>query len=252
MSFTTALQKYIENPIQPEVVYYDNDVVIIKDKFPKLIRHYLVLPRDAALSKCHPLEAFQNRPDQYQKYAEYVEKAKDLIVESLVAEKLVESDAKPRQIFRKSFIRAGVHSIPSMANLHIHVITQDFYLARMKNKKHYNSFTTRFFVDYADLEPQLTNAGRPDFLTQMDDSSGSSGPEYDLDEGILVSRLSIRKKGRFIRDQNVLKQIIRETPLTCVYCHRQFGNSFVKLKEHLEREYVAKFMGAGSETDSSG
>ena len=42
--------------------------------------------------------------------------------------------------------RYGFHAIPSMRQLHLHVISQDLDSAAMKNKKHWNSFSTGFFV----------------------------------------------------------------------------------------------------------
>lgn len=53
--------------------------------------------------------------------------------------------------FIDSFIQVGVHRVPSMANLHIHVMTKDLNSSRLKNKKHYNSFTTDFFVNWDKL-----------------------------------------------------------------------------------------------------
>lgn len=43
--------------------------------------------------------------------------------------------------------RLGFHSVPSMRQLHLHVISQDFDSPALKNKKHWNSFTTAFFKD---------------------------------------------------------------------------------------------------------
>ena len=41
-----ALITYLENLNDPAVVYHDEDVVIVKDKFPKAQRHFLVLPKE--------------------------------------------------------------------------------------------------------------------------------------------------------------------------------------------------------------
>ena len=38
-----------------------------------------------------------------------------------------------------------------MKNLHVHVITKDFHSIKLKNKKHYNSFNTSFFIEYDQL-----------------------------------------------------------------------------------------------------
>lgn len=238
MSFRFALQTYIDNPSNSGVLFYDDDVVIIKDAFPKSIRHYLVIPRDRSWSLTHPLDAFNNRPDRYEKFTTYVETAKDLIVESFVEQGLISCDNIARATFKNTFIRAGVHSIPSMANLHIHVITQDFHLARMKNKKHYNSFTTPFFVDFDDLDPSLGVSAKSDFLTSFAGSSNEDDSELDADTEPVVCS----SRRRFVRDSRELNKFLRDSPLTCVYCGKQFGNSLAGLKAHLSQEYEKKFL----------
>lgn len=42
--------------------------------------------------------------------------------------------------------KIGYHAIPSLHPLHIHIISQDFDAPALKTKKHYLSFTTRFFL----------------------------------------------------------------------------------------------------------
>ena len=41
---------------------------------------------------------------------------------------------------------AGFHAVPSMRQLHLHLISLDFDSDALKNKKHFNSFTTDFLV----------------------------------------------------------------------------------------------------------
>ncbi|SGZ54630.1 CIC11C00000002990 [Sungouiella intermedia] len=245
MSFRFALQSYINNPTQDRALFYDDNVVIIKDAYPKSVRHYLVLPRDSELSKTHPLDAFKDH-EIYDKYDTYVEKAKDLMVDSLVRDGLVAVDKNSRATFRNRFIRAGVHSIPSLANLHIHVISQDFYLPRMKNKKHYNSFNTDFFVDYDRLDPYLKANANSDFLTPHSGSSDDN--DSDLDGGNLSDAGSphgmlVGNRNRFVRDEIQLNKIVRDTPLRCVHCNKVFGASMAGLKAHLLKEYETIYLG---------
>lgn len=250
MRFRFALQKYIDNPSHASVLFYDDDVVIIKDAYPKSVRHYLILPRDTELSKTHPFDAFKDI-EVYEKYAQYVEKAKLLMVDSLAEEGIVASDKSSKDSYRHRFIRAGVHSIPSMANLHIHVISQDFHLPRMKNKKHYNSFTTQFFVDFDWLDPQRSGSSNTDFLTPDSGSSDDSDAESGLSDGGF-SRMMLRPRNYLNRDPIYLNKILRDTPLICVYCSKLFGNSMAGLKAHLAYEFETKFKaGKCHETGSS-
>jgi len=57
-------------------------------------------------------------------------------------------------------IRLGYHSIPSLTPLHLHIISQDFDSPALKTKKHWNSFTTPFFLDASAVESRLENHGR--------------------------------------------------------------------------------------------
>ncbi|EGW34317.1 uncharacterized protein SPAPADRAFT_59734, partial [Spathaspora passalidarum NRRL Y-27907] len=159
MSFRDAFQPYIDNPgkYKDLVIFHDENVIIIKDMYPKAIRHLLVIPRNTLVSKKHPLDAFNtNYPEftgeeLYESISRYVEKAKDIIIKDL--QEKFQVNAQSLTEFRNTFINAGVHSIPSLNNLHVHVITQDFHSPKLKNKKHYNSFTTKFFVPFDELNP---------------------------------------------------------------------------------------------------
>lgn len=234
MSFRFGLQKYIDHPADPLTVFHDENVVIIQDAFPKALRHYLILPRLPSLTQLHPLDVFSLVPPAYTMLTPYVEQAKSIIVDSLVSDGYLPDNDKDKASFRNKFIRAGVHSIPSMANLHVHVITQDFCLARMKNKKHYNSFTTPFFVDFDALEPQP--ASEP--ASESDQSDDSWSDDDSRHHSVM----------RFERRHDVLHQMIRNTPLTCTYCGAQFGLRFALLKVHLGAEYDVKFPGKARPT----
>lgn len=237
MSFTHGLQKYIDHPADPLTVFHDDNVVIIRDAFPKALRHYLILPRLHSMTHLHPLDAFTTQvPSMYAIMHQYVEKAKTMMIDSLVAEGYVPDNKTEKASFRNTFIRAGVHSIPSMANLHVHVITQDFFLPRMKNKKHYNSFTTAFFVDFDALAPKVEP--NPESEIDTEDSGpdeGGGDPFWSEEEAV--------SDPPFERRRDRLQQMIRDTPLTCTYCGAKFGLRFAQLKAHLAKEYDAKFPG---------
>lgn len=46
-----------------------------------------------------------------------------------------------------------------MRQLHLHVISQDFDSSHLKNKKHWNSFNTTFFLDSVDVIKELEDIG---------------------------------------------------------------------------------------------
>lgn len=56
--------------------------------------------------------------------------------------------------------RCGFHAAPSLRQLHMHVVSQDFDSPQLKNKKHWNSFThPDFFLDADWVLNQLRQAG---------------------------------------------------------------------------------------------
>ncbi|XP_039614107.1 aprataxin isoform X1 [Polypterus senegalus] len=108
-------------------IYKDDTVVAINDKYPKAKYHWLVLPWESIAS----LKAV--RP-------EHLPLLKHM---HGVGEKL----ARGCSDYGKLQFRLGYHAIPSMSHIHLHVISQDFDSPSLKNKKHWNSFTTDYFLD---------------------------------------------------------------------------------------------------------
>ncbi|KAK9838363.1 hypothetical protein WJX81_007271 [Elliptochloris bilobata] len=123
------------------VLAQDAACVLIRDKYPKARRHALVLPRitglDSAadLTRAHlPLLArMQAKADAW------------------VAEQRSSDPTLPN-------FAVGFHSVPSMAHLHLHVISTDYDSACLKTKRHWNSFTSAFFLHLRDRSmPALKN-----------------------------------------------------------------------------------------------
>ena len=119
----------------------DEDMVIIRDKFPKARHHYLVLSRrdiqgltDITGNDVPLLESMLARGKQ-------------------LVEKIKEKE-------RKAQFRLGYHALPSMRRLHMHVISQDFDSPCLKHKKHWNSFASAFFMDAVDVIEKLKEKGR--------------------------------------------------------------------------------------------
>ncbi|KAK6458933.1 histidine triad superfamily, third branch [Scheffersomyces xylosifermentans] len=245
MSFQDVFQAYIDNPSKYKqlVEFEDENVLIIKDQFPKAIRHYLVIPRAPEVTHVHPLEVFNRN---YKKYSGdelydlisfYIEKAKTMIIEDL--DKLFDHPKENKLALAElkvDFIRAGVHSVPSLRNLHFHVITQDFESERLKNKKHYNSFTTPFFVDFDKLDPWSNKA-----YDKLNRGGFGSENQYDSDSAYSSESEDDRVFIRHERDKTILDKIIKTTPLKCTYCGAVFGNKFQELKQHLKEEYLKKY-----------
>ncbi|CAG8439394.1 1787_t:CDS:10 [Ambispora gerdemannii] len=142
-----ALLGYLENPEKypdNEVYFYDNEFVIIWDKFPKAKKHFLVMPR----RRINFIDELTS--DDLQLIQTMKEKGEWVI------ERIKQEDPKLR-------FRMGFHTVPSMKQLHMHVISQDFISPTLKNKKHWNSFTTEFFKDPDEISKTLQENGKIHF-----------------------------------------------------------------------------------------
>ncbi|XP_064615441.1 aprataxin-like [Liolophura sinensis] len=119
----------------------DDKVVIIKDKYPKARHHFLILPKQKIAS-------LRSLKKDHLELLEHVHK---------------KGEELAKKTCDKLNFRLGYHAIPSMSHLHMHVISQDFDSPSLKNKKHWNSFTTEYFVDSKDIIKRLKEDGKVDF-----------------------------------------------------------------------------------------
>nr|OQO16561.1 hypothetical protein B0A51_12521 [Rachicladosporium sp. CCFEE 5018] len=160
----SGLVAYIKDPDSfpsSRVIYSNEKFVVINDAYSKSIVHTLILPRDLKKSVMRPQEAFDD--------SAFLEEcvAEEKKVRKLVATELrrrfgrqsasdrplieaLESDDPPEQLppgrdWEKEVV-SGIHSNPSMGNLHIHVMSREFCGEKMKMTNHYQSFTTDFLV----------------------------------------------------------------------------------------------------------
>lgn len=56
--------------------------------------------------------------------------------------------------------RIGYHAIPNMLQVHLHVISTDFNSPSLKTKKHWNSFTTEYFIPHEELVRRIEVDGK--------------------------------------------------------------------------------------------
>ncbi|KAA0196924.1 hypothetical protein HAZT_HAZT007974 [Hyalella azteca] len=66
-------------------------------------------------------------------------------------------------------LKFGYHAIPSMAQVHMHAISDDFDSPCLKTKKHWNSFTTDYFIDSQEILNKLAAHGR---ISEISSSEG--------------------------------------------------------------------------------
>ena len=166
-----GLGAYLSEPAAYEpsrVIYHTPDFVVIYDKFPKATVHTLLLPRSDERNLQHPFDAFAD-PDFLAKVRGEAARLKKLAAKQLRTKVGASSRAEatreaalngeddaaggelpPGRDWEKE-IMCGVHAVPSMSHLHVHVLSRDMHSECVKHRKHYNSFNTPFLVDLDDF-----------------------------------------------------------------------------------------------------
>lgn len=134
--------KLLDSMKDPKLIVKEDDkLVIIKDAYPKAKHHFLVLPKENISS----LRALNSSHVSLLKHM--LDRGKALEAE------LVEKDASLN-------FQHGYHAVPSMTRLHMHVISRDFDSPCLKTKKHWNSFTSEFFLPAEEVLRRLQTEGR--------------------------------------------------------------------------------------------
>lgn len=209
-----ALLEYIEEPekFPTQVLRATPNTVLIKDAFPKATIHLLLLPRSPAHYDLDPRKAFEDptflavikeeAASAARLAAAELERQLSSISESTKARNdAIDAGVPPDELPRgRDFladIRVGVHAHPSMAHLHVHIISRDMHSDKLKHRKHYNSFNTPFFIPLDDFP-----------LAEDDD-----------------------RRVTAFQNANLGKDFV------CWRCGREFGNKFTQLKNHLELEF---------------
>lgn len=166
-----ALTPYINidsSSSQPDLkrfVYWQNsDVVVIYDAYPKARFHLLIIPKKK-ISSLTSLTAND---------ISLVTKMHG--VADWIADGLVHQEQEKSGKLLK--FRSGYHSVPSMNQLHLHLISMDMNSEWLKNKKHWISFTNdSFFLSRCSVMRQLETNGNVSVNKQMcEDLFNVKGP----------------------------------------------------------------------------
>ncbi|KAJ6789585.1 hypothetical protein PWT90_07420 [Aphanocladium album] len=160
------------------VIAHDDDFVVIHDKFPKATVHTLILPRSPAVNLKHPFDALAD-PTLLAKVKAQVVRTKALVAAELqrrlgrfsateaARQAVLDGDVEvevgeeeegregggelPEGRDWEAEVICGVHAVPSMSHVHIHVLSRDMRSEKVKRRNHYNSFTTPFLVNIDDF-----------------------------------------------------------------------------------------------------
>ena len=168
-----GLGVYLDDPASfpPSVVVSHSDAfVAIRDKYPKATVHTLLLPRSPQHNLQHPFDALADPEFLAQVRAEAA-RLTTLVATELqrrlgpssaadaARQAVLDGDAEPEGDDGAlpagrdwaAEVKVGVHAVPSMSHLHVHVLSRDMHSPALRHRKHFNSFTTPFLVDIADF-----------------------------------------------------------------------------------------------------
>ncbi|TIA96531.1 hypothetical protein E3P89_03391 [Wallemia ichthyophaga] len=211
MSFAFALKQYTlkdpESLPKSEVLLYDDKTVTIHDKwvFPKVgdsANHYPRSCSPQSQAKYHFLILLR-QPFNIRSLDHLLSQPDDVINAVLDAfDNDVEETIREEQLREYGThwgIRRGFHAVPSMDSIHLHVFSNDLVSDRLKNKKHYNSFTTGFFVDFGQVT-EAVEEGKKDQLRQS----------LRAKQELLKSPLKSHHNGKIFANMPKLKQHLFE------------------------------------------
>lgn len=177
------------------VVSCDDSTIVIRDKYAKSAVHLLGL--------LMPPERSPKDPRELRKSHLPALRAMHAVLKGCV-----DAEIATRALTgERAHIRYGFHMAPSMLPMHLHGISQDFDSPALKRAKHWNSFTTDFFVPYETVVETLDKA---------DDDEDSERRIMEL----FGSAKEAEKKYFGL-------------PLRCHVCHTAFKN-MPSLKAHIK------------------
>jgi aprataxin len=116
-------------PDPRKVLLTTRDFVVAYDAYPKARCHLLILPRTRIDSPVQLTRAHVPMMRAMARLAAWLAPA-----------------LRTRLLPGLAPLVAGFHSVPSMRQLHLHLISIDFQAEALKHKKHWNSFTSDFLV----------------------------------------------------------------------------------------------------------
>eukprot|EP00796_Vickermania_ingenoplastis_P000868 gene868-500_t len=168
------------------ILYRDEVCLLVNDAYPKSTVHCLLLPLDISLASLNDLtydakaDAANSsssgfpppapspappaaintttavrrwaRPRNHVELVEHMCRVADAYVQFLKRH-------SPKDYAKRRFI-TGFHALPSLPQLHMHLLSMDLASPCLKHKKHYNSFATYFFLTSERVVDDLRQNGR--------------------------------------------------------------------------------------------
>jgi aprataxin len=160
--WNTVLSSIAADPERHRAVqsiwHVDGQVVGMLDKYPKARHHALLLAREPGLHRASQLR-LQHLPlltHMRQLALAWIQQQQQQQQHDVNHQQDAPQDQQAHALVSvPDGWRLGFHSVPSMAQLHLHVISTDFDSPCLKTKRHWNSFTSGFFLQLDDVMAAL-------------------------------------------------------------------------------------------------
>lgn len=136
-----SLESSLNDPTMQ--VFKNDQFVCIRDKYPKARFHMLLVPRGGPIKLTSVEDVIR-----LSNAVSFLKQMRQL------AHEIVEKNC-PDEVVKSKF-QYGFHAIQSMSPLHMHIISRDFVSDCLKHKKHWNSFTSPYFIHLDELIENLS------------------------------------------------------------------------------------------------
>ncbi|KAF9881961.1 histidine triad nucleotide-binding protein [Colletotrichum karsti] len=205
---------YIDDPASfpaSRVIYHNDDFVAINDLYPKASVHTLLLPRSSAHNLLHPFEAFDD-PEFLASVQKEVLKLKNLVAKELQRKFAKGSKAEAaREDILNGVVESAGDELPQgrdwladvVAGVHAHPSMNHLHVHVLSRDMYSGCMKHR----------KHYNSFNTAFLIDL--ANFPLPPDHPGREGHHLKR-----------------------DLVCWRCHRNFGNQFARLKEHLSDEFT--------------
>lgn len=150
--YTKLLNQYKQNKHDSRWVYMYTDIAnIVYDKYPKSLIHLLVLPFKVSYKDFYGTEIVANKVSEFK-----LEHLSDLVKIHTLC-RFITAHLKTKYIPLGGIdIKIGYHLEPSMDDLHVHIITDDFSYSSNRQQK---SFDNENFITIDEVEYELRTYG---------------------------------------------------------------------------------------------
>ena len=172
------------------VLFFDDELVVARDAYPKSRTHLLVLARDTRLTEGP--KAMRSADAALVRRMARVGAAH---ARTLAASSPPRDERRTTNDAERFRFRCGFHASPSMRTAHMHVVSGDLRGVGMKTRRHWNSFATSFFKEAEETARDLERAISAESSISGDASEG--GTRWDVAE---------------------LERVVAMTPLRCHKC----------------------------------